>query len=57
MEGNVGGLQALGQSVGPDLFAPLIKQVAGALEEQHAEDIFLVLAGVHVAAQVVTGGE
>jgi hypothetical protein len=33
----------------------LIEQVAGALEEQHAEDVFLVLAGIHVAAQVIAG--
>ena len=34
----------------------LIKQVAGAFEEEHAKDVFLVLAGVHVAAQGVAGG-
>ena len=37
--------------------ALLIKQIAGALEKEHAEDVFLVLAGIHVAAQIVTGGE
>ena len=40
-----------------DLRAALIEQVAGPLEEQHAEDVFLVLAGVHVAAQVVARGQ
>jgi hypothetical protein len=38
-----------------DLFAALVKQVAGALEEQHAEDVFFVLTGIHVAAQVIAG--
>jgi hypothetical protein len=33
----------------------LIEQIAGTLEEEHAEDEFLVLAGVHVAAQIVAG--
>ena len=40
-----------------DLGAALVEQVAGPLQEQHAEDVFLVLAGVHVAAQVVAGGQ
>ena len=37
--------------------AALVEQVTGTLEEQHAEDIFLVLARIHVAAQIVAGGE
>ena len=36
-----------------DLVATLIEQVTGTLEEQHAEDVFLVLTGIHVPAQVV----
>ena len=39
-----------------DLLTTLIKQVAGALEKKHTKDVFLVLAGVHVAAQCVAGG-
>ena len=35
----------------------LVEQVAGPLEEQHAEDVFLVFTGVHAAAQIVAGGE
>ena len=34
----------------------LVEQVAGAFEKQHAEDVFLVLAGVHVAAQCIARG-
>ena len=49
--GQAGGLGFLA-----DLCLALVKQVAGALEEQDAEDVFLVLAGVHVAAQRVAGG-
>ena len=40
-----------------DLGLALVEEVAGALEEQHAEDVFLVLAGIHVAAQVIAGGQ
>ena len=40
-----------------DLSLALVEQVAGALEEQHAEDAFLVLAGIHVAAPVVASGQ
>ena len=35
----------------------LIKQVTGALQKQHAENVFLVFAGIHAAAQIVTSGE
>jgi hypothetical protein len=55
--GNVRCAQAAGLALLLDLFAALVKQVAGALEEQHAEDVFLVLTGIHVAAQVIAGGE
>jgi hypothetical protein len=40
-----------------DFIAPLVKQVAGALEKKHAKDVFLVFAGIHIAAKVVTGGK
>ena len=45
-------LQVLGE-----LLALLIEQVAQPLQEQHAEDVFLVLRGIHVAAQVVARAE
>lgn len=56
-EGDVCVIQPLGLALLSDVFAPLVKQVAGAFEEEHAKDVFLVLARVHVAAQVVAGGE
>jgi hypothetical protein len=48
---------ALGTQVLAKLLAFLIEQIAQPLQEEHAEDVFLVLGGVHVAAQVVTGAE
>ena len=38
-------------------FAVLVEPVRQPLQEQHAEDVFLVLRGVHVAAKVVAGTE
>lgn len=40
-----------------DLFAALVEHIGTALEEQHAEDVFLELRGVHLAAQDVGGLE
>ena len=40
-----------------DLLAALVEHVGAALEEQHAEDVFLELRGVHLAAQDVGGLE
>ena len=57
IEGKVRLAEAIGLALFFDLFAALVKQIAGALEEQHAEDVFLVLAGVHIAAQVIAGGQ
>ena len=48
---------ALGLEVLGELLAFLVEEVAEPLQEQHAEDVFLVLRGVHVAAQVVAGAE
>ena len=48
---------ALGLEVLGELLALLIEQVAQPLQEEHAEDVFLVLRGIHVAAQVVAGAE
>ncbi len=39
------------------LLAFLIEQIAQPFQEQHAEDVFLVLRGIHVAAQVVASAE
>lgn len=39
------------------LLAPLLEHVGAALEEQHAEDVYLELGGVHLAAQDVGGLE
>src|SRR5438270_738130 len=36
-----------------DLLAPLLEHVGAALEEQHAEDVFLEFRGIHLAAQDV----
>ena len=54
--GNVGVTQAVGLALALDFGTALVKQVAGAFEEQHAKDVLFVFAGVHVAAQRVTGG-
>ena len=48
---------ALGLEVPVELLALLIEEIAQPLQEQHAEDVFLVLRGIHVAAQVVAGAE
>ena len=45
----------LGLEIARELVSLLIEQIAQALQEQHAEDVFLVLGGIHVAAQIVTG--
>ena len=47
----------LGLEIARELVSLLIEQIAQALQEQHAEDVFLVLGGIHVAAQIVTGAE
>jgi IS5 family transposase len=38
-------------------FAALIEQIAGAFQKQHPENVFLVFTRIHIAAQVVAGGE
>src|SRR5690606_35196069 len=40
-----------------NLLATLLEHVGAALEEQHPEDIFLELGGIHLAAQDVGGFE
>jgi hypothetical protein len=35
----------------------LIKEIAHPFQEEHAEDVFLVLGRIHVSAQVVAGAE
>ena len=35
----------------------LVEQVAGPFQEQHAENVFLVFAGIHAAAQIVAGAQ
>ena len=50
-------LRNQGQVLGDDFLIALGKDVGAALEEQHAEDVFLELRGVHFAAQDVGGGE
>ena len=47
------GLQPLGFILGPKRLAILLELVVQPLQEQHAEDEFLVLRGVHVAPQDV----
>ena len=49
--------RAFFQALLSNLRLPLIEQVARALQEQHAEHVLLVLAGIHVAAQVIASGE
>jgi hypothetical protein len=46
-----------GSEVATDLLALLVEEIAHALQEEHAENVFLVLGGVHVAAEVVAGLE
>ncbi|MCY1460806.1 hypothetical protein D9M71_783950 [compost metagenome] len=40
-----------------DLLVALLEYVGAALEKQHAEDVFLELRGIHLAAQNVGGLE
>jgi hypothetical protein len=35
----------------------LVEKIGEPLQEEHAEDVFLVFRGIHVAAQVVAGAE
>jgi hypothetical protein len=52
------GLRFAGGKLGADDFlAPLVEHIGAALEEQHPEDVFLELRGVHFAAQDVGGLE
>jgi alpha-methylacyl-CoA racemase len=39
------------------VLAALVEHIGAALEEQHAEDVFLELRGIHLAAQYVGGFE
>ena len=48
---------ALGFQILAKLLAFLIEQIAQPLQEEHAEDVFLVFGSIHVAAQVVAGAE
>jgi hypothetical protein len=48
---------SLGLEVPGELFPFLVEQVAQPLQEQHAENVFLVLRGVHISAEVVAGTE
>ena len=50
--GHAAPLEVLGQ-----LLALLIEEIAQPFQEEHAEDVFLVLRGIHVAAQIVAGAE
>ena len=46
-------LQPLGGVLGPQPFPVLLKLVVQPFQEQHPEDVFLVLRGIHVAPQDV----
>jgi hypothetical protein len=48
---------ALGLEVLGELLALLIEEVGEPLQKEHAEDVLLVLRGIHVAAQVIAGAE
>ena len=48
---------SLGLQVPAQLLALLVEEVREPLQEEHAEDVFLVFRRVHVAAQVVAGAE
>jgi hypothetical protein len=50
--GHAFGFQLLGE-----LLALLVEEVEEPLQDKHAEDDFLVLRGIHIATQVVTGAE
>ncbi len=54
---NLGCCMALGLQLRAHGGAVGIELVGHALEEQHAEDVFLVLGGIHLAAQDVAGLE
>ena len=51
------GLQALGLVLSPERLRDLLELVVQPLQEQHAEDEFLELRGIHVAPQDVAGLE
>ena len=46
-------IKAAGAETGRELLALLVEQVAAPLQEQNAENVFLVLRGIHVAAKLV----
>ncbi len=50
-------IHPLGLEILGELFALLIEEVGQPLQKQHAEDVFLVLRRIHVAAQVIAGAE
>ena len=57
LRGDDGIRHAPGLQIAAELLAFLIEEVGEPLQEQHAEDVFLVLRGVHIAAQIVAGAE
>src|SRR5690606_25114313 len=57
LDGNALTRQAFSLELFRQFIPTFIEQVTGTLEEQHAEDIFLVFAGIHAATQVVTGAQ
>ena len=46
---------AVGLEVRRKLLTLLVEEVGKPLQKEHAEDVFLVLRGIHFAAQIVTG--
>ena len=48
---------ALGLEILGKLLALLVEEVGEPFEKKHAEDVLLVLGGIHVAAQIVAGAE
>jgi len=55
------GDHCLGHALGPQLLLQvlpfLIEEVRQPLQKQHAEDVLLVLRGIHVAAQIAAGAQ
>jgi hypothetical protein len=57
LAGDDGGFEAAGEEGFLQLLLLLVEEVAQALQEKHAEDVFLVFRGIHVAAEIVAGAE
>ena len=57
LAGDDGGAEAAGEEGFLQLLLLLVEEVAQPLQEKHTEDVFLILGGIHVAAQIVAGAE